>query len=35
MIEVGLLLSVDMKKHGGSLLARRFAFFALGDPHTS
>jgi hypothetical protein len=35
VIEAGLLLSVEMKRRGGSLLARRFAFFALEDPHTS
>jgi hypothetical protein len=29
--EVGPLISAKMKRRGGSLLAWRFAFFALGD----
>jgi hypothetical protein len=37
--ETESLFSAKMKRRttagGGSLLARRFAFFALGDPHTS
>jgi hypothetical protein len=33
--EVGSLLSAEMKRRGDSLLAWWFAFFALGDPHTS
>jgi hypothetical protein len=37
--ETGPLLSAEMERRttagGGSLLAWRFAFFALGDPHTS
>jgi hypothetical protein len=33
--EAGPLLSAEMERRGGSLLAWRFAFFALGDPHTS
>jgi hypothetical protein len=39
MSETGPLLSAEMKRSttvgGGSLLAWQFAFFALGDPHTS
>jgi hypothetical protein len=39
VLEIGPLFSVEMKRRttvgGGSLLAWRFAFFALGDPHTS
>jgi hypothetical protein len=31
MSEAGPLLSAGMKRHGGSLLAWRFAFFAHGD----
>jgi hypothetical protein len=31
VLEAGLLLSVKMKRRGDSLLAWRFAFFALGD----
>jgi hypothetical protein len=33
--EAGPLLSVDTKRRSDSLLAWRFAFFALGDQHTS
>jgi hypothetical protein len=29
--EADLLFSAEMKRHGGSLLAWRFAFFAHGD----
>jgi hypothetical protein len=31
VLEAGPLLSVEMKRRGGSLLAWRFAFFAHGD----
>ena len=31
VLEAGPLLSAEMKRHGGSLLAWRFAFFAHGD----
>ena len=31
MSETGLLLSVEMERRGGSVLAWRFAFFAHGD----
>jgi hypothetical protein len=31
VLETGPLLSVEMKRHCGSLLAWRFAFFAHGD----
>jgi hypothetical protein len=37
MLETGLLFPVEMERRagGGLLLAWRFAFSALGDPHTS